>query len=284
MMMLFHLSPPVRRRFKAVIALVVGVVLMGATYQGVTTALKRRELERPGRLVDVGGHQLHILCLGDGSPTVVLEAAAGGMSASWAWIQSALAEQTRVCSYDRARLGWSEGGTNGYAAERVPDELHTLLANAGERAPYVLVGHGLGGSFARAFASGFPRETAGLVLVEEAGGEAGSLVIAAWPWLARVGLLQATGRLTRLAAGLPDEQGDAVQAFLNRPDHLTRAAAEVASVGGAPALAGALPPELPVVSVTTRSRGVPALVTTPEQAAPILDAVRGMVSQVRAGG
>jgi pimeloyl-ACP methyl ester carboxylesterase len=274
----------VRACLKVVTAAGLGVMLLGATCQGVATALERREYERPGRLVGVdGGYQLHLDCTGEGSPTVVLEAAAGGMSAGWAWVQPALAEETRVCSYDRARLGWSQGAADGYTAARVPEELHTLLVNAGERAPVVLVGHGLGVSFVRAFASRFDAETAGLVLVEESGEEPRRFIVAAWPWLARVGLLRATGRLTRLATGLPEEPRGALRVFLNRPDHLTRAAAEVASAAAAAGLAGALPPELPVATVTTRSRGVPALVTTPEQAAPIIDAVRRVVADVQAG-
>jgi pimeloyl-ACP methyl ester carboxylesterase len=281
----FALSPSVRRRLKAVAAVVLGVLLLGATYQGVATALERRDHERPGRLVDVdGGYQLHIVCAGEGSPTVVLEAAAGGMSAAWAWVQPVLAEETRVCSYDRARLGWSEGAADGYEATRVPDELHTLLVNAGEPAPFVLVGHGVGASFARAFGSRFAADTAGLVLVEEAGGEPDGLFVTAWPWLARIGVLRATGRLTQFVSGLPEEPAGALRAFLNRPDHLARAAAEVHSAGAAAALAGPLPEELPVVRIATVSRGLPALITTPDQAAPVIAAVRDALAEARTGG
>ena len=84
--------------------------LAGATYQGAATAIERRKFPHPGRMIDIGGLQLHIYCTGNGAPTVVLEAPAAGMSAAWGWVQPAVAQTTRVCSYDRAGLGWSEAG------------------------------------------------------------------------------------------------------------------------------------------------------------------------------
>ena len=215
--MLARLPPNLRRIVKAAFAILLCLALVGATYQGVATSLERRELERPGRLVDVGGHQLHIHCQGQGSPTVVLEAAAGGMSAAWSWIQPELASVTRVCSYDRAWLGWSEGGDEGYSSARIPEELHTLLLNAGERGPFVLVGHELGATVVRDFAARFGGETAAVVLVQESGARSRSPFFRAWPWLARVGLLRAAGTLSNLAAELPGESGDAMRIFLNRP-------------------------------------------------------------------
>ena len=96
------------RRTMVLTAIVLAlVVLIGATYQGVTTAIERRRFPFPGRLVDVGGHQLHLYCTGAGAPTVVLEAPAAGISAAWAWVQGSISQFTRVCSYERAGLGWS---------------------------------------------------------------------------------------------------------------------------------------------------------------------------------
>ncbi len=94
---------------RAVVALLAFFVLAGATYQGVATALERHRFQRPGGLVDAGGHQLHIFCMGQGSPVVLLEAAAGSMSVAWGWIQPEIARMTRVCSYDRAGLGLERG-------------------------------------------------------------------------------------------------------------------------------------------------------------------------------
>lgn len=64
----------------------------------------------PGRLVDVGGHRLHLYCTGTGAPTVVLEAGLAESSASWETIQRRLSSGNRVCSYDRAGYAWSDPG------------------------------------------------------------------------------------------------------------------------------------------------------------------------------
>src|SRR5919107_5614645 len=105
------MSPRFRHLLLTAVVVFVLLLLVGATYQGVATALERRKYPHPGRLVDVGGHQLHIYCTGErrrGRPTVVLEAPEGSMSGEWGWVQAALAERRLVCSYDRAGLGWSE--------------------------------------------------------------------------------------------------------------------------------------------------------------------------------
>lgn len=205
------------------------LVLIGATYQGVATALERRSYPHPGRLVDVGGHQLHISCVGEGSPTVVLEAPEAAMSAAWGWIQRDVAKTTRACSYDRAGLGWSEAGDLPYDPGRVPEELHALLAAATEPAPFVLAGYSIGSSFVRRFASLYPTETAGVVLISES--PTRELSPSFWamsPWLARTGVLRATQLFSSQWVGLPPASAAVVSAFLHRPDHLTRGSREVA--------------------------------------------------------
>jgi pimeloyl-ACP methyl ester carboxylesterase len=209
--------------------IVAGVlILIGATYQGAATALERRRYPHPGRLIDVGGHQLHIHCLGQGSPAVVLEAPETAMSAAWEWVQREVAKDARVCSYDRAGLGWSEAGDKPYDPGRVPEELRSLLDAANEPGPYVLAGSSLGASFVRRFASLYPEQTAGLVLISESATvdrSASFLTIS--PWLARMGLLRATRLLSARWKGLPPAAATVVRAFLHRPDHLTRASREV---------------------------------------------------------
>jgi pimeloyl-ACP methyl ester carboxylesterase len=122
----------------------------------------------PGRLVDVGGFRLHIHCQGAGAPAVVLDAALGGSSLSWALVQPEVARVTRVCSYDRAGFGWSESGPLPRTAGRIVGELRTLLDAAGVPPPFVLVGHSFGGLVMRIFAARHPADTAGLVLVDPA--------------------------------------------------------------------------------------------------------------------
>jgi pimeloyl-ACP methyl ester carboxylesterase len=214
------------------------LMLAGVTYHGVASAIERVRLPHPGRLVDVGGHQLHIHCTGDGAPTVVLEADAGMPSAAWATVQPLLAARQRTCSYDRSGLGWSETGERTFTSAAVPDTLRTLLTNAGERPPFVLVGARTGAAFAGLFAARYPGDTAGLVVVDgEITQRRIAPVTAAAPWLARIGVRRLLRQADPAAAGVPSPAGDAIRTFFYRPDHLTRAAAEFASTDDARRLA-----------------------------------------------
>ena len=123
----------------------------------------------PGRLVDVGGWKLHINCTGEKSPSrppVILEAGIGDFSVEWSLVQPRIASVARVCSYDRAGDGWSEMGPFPRTYAQIVYELHTLLERAGERGPFVLVGHSYGGWLVRAYQSAYPADVAGLVLLE----------------------------------------------------------------------------------------------------------------------
>jgi pimeloyl-ACP methyl ester carboxylesterase len=117
----------------------------------------------PGRLVDIGGRRLHLYCTGEGSPTVVLLAGGGAFSIDWAVVQPKLAQHTRVCSYDRAGLAWSDPGPADETVEQTISDLHTLLKNGGEKSPYLLVGASVGGIYIQAYQRAFPTEVAGLV-------------------------------------------------------------------------------------------------------------------------
>jgi pimeloyl-ACP methyl ester carboxylesterase len=125
-------------------------------------------LTPPGRLIDVAGFRLHLNAAGAGRPTVVLDAALGGSSISWALVQPAVARFTRVCSYDRAGFGWSDAGPLPRTVGRIVGELRTLLDRAGEPPPYLLVGHSFGGLVMRVFAARHPDDVVGLVLVDSA--------------------------------------------------------------------------------------------------------------------
>jgi len=265
------------------------IVLAGVTYQSVATALERRKFPYPGRLIEVGDHQLHLHCTGEGTPTVVLEAPAAGISVGWMWVQDEVAKTTRVCSYDRAGLGWSEAGEGAYRAARVPDELHTLLEQAGEHGPYVIVGHELGASYARMFASRFRDQTAALVLVDDPSSSTESArhrvprLVRAWPWLARIGVLRATRTLSRHASGFPGESGGATRAFLNRPDHLARGALEIRRLKETARDAAGLPldPALPVTQVSGSGDEPPALLDSADRARDVSRAIEQTVKRVR---
>ncbi len=120
----------------------------------------------PGRLIDVGGHRLHLSCTGSGSPTVVLEPGAGGSSSTLDLLTPAVARDTRVCVYDRAGRGWSEPATTPQHAGQIATDLHTVLQRGGVAGPYVLAGHSFGGLYALTFTARYPDEVAGMVLVD----------------------------------------------------------------------------------------------------------------------
>jgi pimeloyl-ACP methyl ester carboxylesterase len=122
----------------------------------------------PGRLISVGTHRLHLLCSGEGSPTVVFDAALGASSLSWSLVHPRVAGFAQACVYDRAGFGWSDAGPLPRTAGRIADELHELLRRGDVRPPYVLVGHSFGGLVMRLFAARHREEVAGLILIEPA--------------------------------------------------------------------------------------------------------------------
>jgi pimeloyl-ACP methyl ester carboxylesterase len=158
-----------RRIGKALLGLIVALLILavaGAIYQAIATELAERAYPPPGEMVDVGGYSLHINCVGQGSPTVVLDAGSGGFSAQWVRVQREVSGTTRVCAYDRAGMGWSEMGPEPRDAKQITGELHTLLGKAGIEGPFVLVGHSFGGMYMQTYAARYPDEVAGVALVD----------------------------------------------------------------------------------------------------------------------
>jgi pimeloyl-ACP methyl ester carboxylesterase len=136
----------------------------------IAPVLSMAQPQPPGRLVDVGGGgiNMHIYCTGEGSPTIVLDAGLGAGSMSWAKVQEQVSNHTRVCSYDRAGMSWSEPGSKPRTYMKIADELYALLEAAGEQGPYVLVGHSAGAHTVRFFVQEHPTDVAGIVLVDPA--------------------------------------------------------------------------------------------------------------------
>lgn len=149
-----------------IVAALIGLLLVGYIYESLAEAADTKAYPPPGELVDVGGHRLHIHCTGTGSPTVVIEAGLGDWSTSWGFVQAGVAKTTRVCTYDRAGMGWSEAGPRPRDAAQFARELHTLLQNANIPGPYVMVGHSLGGLGVRMFVHDYASEVVGVVLIE----------------------------------------------------------------------------------------------------------------------
>lgn len=119
-----------------------------------------------GRLYIVDGYKMHLYCTGEGSPTIVLDAGLGNDSLIWANVQPTLSKTTRVCSYDRAGFGWSDLQPNPRDAQRITDQLHTLLTQAGIKGPIVLMGHSIAGLYIRDYAARYPQNLSGLVFVD----------------------------------------------------------------------------------------------------------------------
>ena len=118
------------------------------------------------RLVDVGGRHLNILCMGTGSPVVVLDAGLGNGISSWRYVQRPISRHTRVCSYDRAGMGFSEPTLSARDAGAIVNDMHSLLRAAGIAPPYVLVGHSIAGLYDVLYGDRYPHDVAGFVLVD----------------------------------------------------------------------------------------------------------------------
>jgi pimeloyl-ACP methyl ester carboxylesterase len=117
-------------------------------------------------LVSVAGRHVEVVRMGEGSPTLVLESGGGESAAQWNRILPELAKQTRVISYSRAGFGKSGASTRPGSAQLSVSELHQLLQALGETGPVVIAGHSWGGLLARLYASTFPTEVIGLVLID----------------------------------------------------------------------------------------------------------------------
>lgn len=141
---------------------------LGVLYQQLGARRQRRRFTPPGVLIDVGGHRLHVSCLGSGSPVVLLESGIAASSLSWAVVQPQIAAFTRVCSYDRAGLAWSDPPSCPTTFERIVDELSTVLDHVAPREKYILVGHSFGSFVVSAYAMRHTPNVAGVILVDPA--------------------------------------------------------------------------------------------------------------------
>jgi pimeloyl-ACP methyl ester carboxylesterase len=142
------------------------LAVAGMIYQTAATEADQRRYPPPGILVNVDGYKMHIYCMGEGSPTVILDHAGGGSSVDWSLIQPKLAAHTRVCAYDRAGYGWSDYRPAPRTLEQQVKELYGLLEGANEKGPYIFVGHSYGARVGRVFAAHYPEKVTGMVLMD----------------------------------------------------------------------------------------------------------------------
>jgi pimeloyl-ACP methyl ester carboxylesterase len=229
------------------------VVATGAIYERLARRTAGAEVPGPGRMVDVGqGRRLQMDCRGSGSPTVVLESGLDTYgSTAWLAVLDSIALTSRVCAYSRAGVMWSDARHGDYDAERGARELHRALESAGERAPYVMVAHSLGGPYAMIFTRLFPEDVSGLVLVDPTHpdqfarfrDETGKDLAPPADYFRVIGAIAWTG-VIRLAPAAPVPPGwpDAVRSLVPRflPTSVAALAGEVGAIPTTLAQAGKL--------------------------------------------
>jgi pimeloyl-ACP methyl ester carboxylesterase len=165
-------NPPVPARHwmriivRSLLSLVILLAAAGFFYENISEARDRRFHPMPGQLIDVGGYKMHIDCSGQGTPAVILESGLGDSYITWRKVQPQISKFSRVCSYDRAGLSYSDSSPHPRTTKAFAEELHTLLHNAGVLPPYILVGHSMGGFAVRLYATLYRSEVAGMVLVD----------------------------------------------------------------------------------------------------------------------
>jgi pimeloyl-ACP methyl ester carboxylesterase len=153
---------------KIIVLVLSALITVGYLYERIAEVQDAKRFPPPGKLVDVGGRNLHLNCQGKGSPTVVIETGSGIPSFHWWHVQSELAKITRVCTYDRPGYGWSDPAPRHRSIEDRADELHTLLQKAEVAGPYIVVGHSYGGLIARLFVRKHTEQVVGVALIDAA--------------------------------------------------------------------------------------------------------------------
>lgn len=155
-----------RNYFYVSILIIVILVTSGFIYEWVAARNAENSYMMPGKLVDVGGFSLHINKMGHGSTTIIFESGSGETNLEWGDIPKQLSQYATVVTYDRAGYGWSEAAKQERSGKNIVQELHTALQKEGLHGPYILVGHSLGGMYARLFTEEYRDQVVGLVLVD----------------------------------------------------------------------------------------------------------------------
>jgi len=212
----------------------------GALVHAVMSRSERRRFAPPGRMIQFNGHVMHVLAAGTGRPTVILESGPSGYSGTWEWVQAEVAKTTRVVSYDRAGLGYSERAPGRRDAAAMARDLDELMKQSGEQPPFIIAGHSFGGLLAVNFAHLHPEKTAGLVLIDPfhpdqtgRNPELRKLTTNARNMLhlasaaSHLGIMRLTDVISRMTEGLSEDERARAKAFLVSARHLKSAAREL---------------------------------------------------------
>jgi pimeloyl-ACP methyl ester carboxylesterase len=132
----------------------------------VSIAIQAQDDPPPGEIYSVNGTNLHLHCMGESEPTIILESGIGGFTLNWTAVQPQLAESYRVCSYDRRGYGWSDPLTTSFTLENAVGDLYALLTAAEVEPPYVFVAHSFGGVLSRAYHATYPDHVLGMVMLD----------------------------------------------------------------------------------------------------------------------
>src|SRR5262245_58877802 len=149
-----------------IVSVVALLAAAGALYQFLGVRRDARRHAPPGEMIDVDGQKIHLVCAGNGAPAVVFESGMAASSLSWVRVLRDVSSFTRGCAYDRAGFGWSAPSRAPRTVARMIGELHGVLAHAATSGPYVLVGHSFGAYLVCAYASQYPKNVAGIVLLD----------------------------------------------------------------------------------------------------------------------
>lgn len=145
------------------------MIIVGFIYEQISEYIDTKTLKAPGEMVEVNGHKMHLYCTGEnknGNPTVILEAGAGNMFSVWTNIQKELSKDTRVCSYDRSGIGFSESGKKPHTPENIEKDFAVLMSTFNPSDQFVLVGHSIGGIYVRDYAKNNISRIKGLVFID----------------------------------------------------------------------------------------------------------------------
>ena len=168
----------------------VGGPLLGWAYEQYAVRRDARRFPAPGKFVQVEPvRRLHYVCSGSGSPLVLFEVSGFSNSMSFREAQAGLSQRTRVCSYDRMGIGWSDRAPSRIPVSMLARDLGTLLDEVSPNAPAILVASSIGGLPVEFFARQHPERVAGLVFLDAGNGQAvrGALNRHYVPMLATVG-------------------------------------------------------------------------------------------------